>query len=163
MRTCHQLADGTEVFPVLKVLRATRYVRAKYLLETPWDIVVMDSEARHLRRKLITLQHGDEVMVDLEHVVKFEDRDCLILDDGRLVQIIASDEDLMEVTARDSVHLSQLAWHIGNRHLAAQIEVARIVVRQDHVIKTMLEKLGAHVRLVRETFTPEHGAYSHGH
>ena len=143
--------------------RATRFVRAQYLLETPWDIIVMDAEARHLRRKLITLQHGDEVMVDLEKTTKFEDRDCLILDDGRLVQIIASDEELLEITARDPTHLTQLGWHIGNRHLAAQIEETRILIRNDHVIAKMLEQLGAQVKTVRETFTPEHGAYGHEH
>ena len=144
-------------------LRATRFVRAQFLLETPWEIVVMDSDERHLRRKLIILQHGDEVMVDLEQTVKFEDRDCLILDDGRLVQIIASDEELMEVRARDAAHLTLLAWHIGNRHLPAQIEANRILIRRDHVIRTMLEKLGAETSDVREAFSPEHGAYAHGH
>jgi urease accessory protein len=144
-------------------LRATSFVRAQYLLETPWEIVVMDASQRHLRRKLITLQHGDEVLVDLEKTTKFEDRDCLILEDGRLVQIIASDEELLEITAQDSTHLTQLAWHIGNRHLEAQIEATRILIRRDHVIAAMLKQLGATVIDVRETFTPEHGAYSHGH
>jgi urease accessory protein len=144
-------------------LRATSFVRAQYLLETPWEIIVMDSTERHLRRKLITLPHGDEVLVDLEKPIKFADRDCLILEDGRLVQIIASDEVLLQITARDAVHLTQLAWHIGNRHLEAQIEETRILIRQDHVIAKMLEQLGAKVTTVRETFTPEHGAYSHGH
>ena len=86
-------------------------------------------------------------MVDLEHTVKFEDRDCLILEDGRLVQIIASDEELMQVRARDAAHLTLLAWHIGNRHLPAQIETTRILIRRDHVIKSMLEKLGAETSL----------------
>jgi urease accessory protein len=144
-------------------LRATSFVRAQYLLETPWEKIVMHSTARHLRRKLITLDQGVEIMVDLEKTVKFEDRDCLILEDGRLIQIIASDEELLQIIARDSVHLTQLAWHIGNRHLEAQIEEGRILIRQDHVIAKMLEQLGATVTLVRETFTPEHGAYSHGH
>jgi urease accessory protein len=144
-------------------LRATSVVRAQYLLETPWEIVVMDSSERHIRRKLITLEHGDEVLVDLEKTVKLEDRDCLLLEDGRLVQIIASDEELMEVKARDAAHLTQLAWHIGNRHLEAQIEATRILIRRDHVIAKMLEQQGATITMVRETFTPEHGAYAHGH
>lgn len=144
-------------------LRATSFVRAQYLMETPWKLAELDSTARHLRRKLIKLQQGEEILVDLEKPVKFEDRDCLILEDGRLVQIIASDEELMEVKARNASHLAQLAWHIGNRHLEAQIEALRILVRKDHVIAKMLEQLGAEVKDVRETFTPEHGAYAHGH
>jgi urease accessory protein len=143
-------------------LRATSIVRAQYLLETPWEIVVMDSSTRHIRRKLITLQHGDEVLVDLEKTVNLEDRDCLMLEDGRLVQIIASDEELMEIKARDATHLSQLAWHIGNRHLEAQIEATRILIRKDHVIAKMLEQLGAKITIAHEAFTPEHGAYAHG-
>jgi urease accessory protein len=144
-------------------LRATSFVRAQYLLETPWQTVRLDSTARHLRRKLITLPDGDEIMVDLEKPVKLADRDCLILEDGRLVQIIATDEELLEITAQNPTHLTQLAWHIGNRHLEAQIESLRILIRNDHVIANMLVQLGAKVTTVRETFTPEHGAYAHGH
>jgi urease accessory protein len=148
----------------LTTLRATSYVRANFLTETPWDLIVLDSTERHLRRKLITLQHGDDVMVDLDKTVKLEDRDCLILDNGRLVQVIAADEDLLEVTGRNAEHLVQLAWHIGNRHLEAQIEATRILIRRDHVIAHMLEHQGAKVTEVREAFSPENGAYhSHAH
>ena len=91
------------------------------------------------------------------------DRDCLVLEDGRLAEIIAADEDLLEVKARDAVHLVQLAWHIGNRHLEAQIEEQRILIRPDHVIAKMLQQLGAKVSAVREPFSPEPGAYSHAH
>jgi urease accessory protein len=148
-------------------LRATSIVRANFLTEMPWDILVLDSTERHLRRKLITLQHGDDVMVDLDKTTKLEDRDCLVLENGRLVQIIAAEEDLLEITARSAEHLTQLAWHIGNRHLEAQIETSRILIRRDHVIAHMLEHQGANVRDVREAFSPENGAYhdhgSHSH
>jgi urease accessory protein len=143
-------------------LRANQFVRARFLAERPWDTVVMDSIDRHLRRKIIVLDTGFEVMVDLEKAVKFENRDCLVLEDGRLLQIIADEEDLLEVTARDAEHLVQLAWHIGNRHLDAQIEATRILIRRDHVIAHMLKHQGAKVREVRECFSPEHGAY-HDH
>jgi urease accessory protein len=144
-------------------LRATSFVRAQFLLETPWEIVVMDAGERHLRRKLITLQHGDEVLVDLPQTTQFEDRDCLRLEDGRLVQIIASDEELTEIVARDAAHLTLLAWHIGNRHLEAQIEEHRILIRRDAVIASMLNGLGATLKDVREPFAPERGAYAHAH
>jgi urease accessory protein len=145
------------------MLRATSIVRAQYLLETPWDNVIMDAGERHLRRKLVKLQRGVNVLVDLPQTAKLEDRDCLRLEDGRLIQIIASDEDLMEVTARDTAHLVQLAWHIGNRHLEMQIDSQRVLIRSDHVIAQMLNQLGATVRNVREPFSPERGAYSHAH
>jgi urease accessory protein len=145
------------------MLRVRSVMRAQEVTQLPWDIVVLDAQARHLRRKLITLQHGDEVMVDLAHTMKLANRDCLVLEDGRLVEVIAADEDLLEVRARDATHLVQLAWHIGNRHLEAQIEAHRLLIRPDHVIASMLRQLGATVTPTREPFSPEHGAYAHSH
>ena len=52
------------------------------------------------------------------------------------------------------VHLAELAWHIGNRHLAAAIEPDRILILRDHVIKAMLEGLGATVADTVEPFEP---------
>ena len=145
-------------------LRATSFRRAEPLGDTPFDIVVLNAEARHLRRKLITLQHGDEVLVDFERAVKLEHGDRLVLEDGREAEVIAAEEDLLEVRGRDAAHLIRLAWHIGNRHLAAQIEDTRILIRRDRIIALMLQNLGAEVAEVRELFEPEHGAYhSHGH
>ena len=91
----------------------------------------------------------------------------LVLEDGRHAEIVAADEELLDVRGRDAVHLAGLAWHIGNRHLAAAIEAERILILRDHVIKAMLEGLGAAVTEVVEPFNPLGGAYSgeggHGH
>ena len=144
-------------------LRVTSFRRTEPLGDTPFDIVVLDADERHMRRKRITLSHGDEIMVDFEKPVKLEHGDRLVLEDGRVAEVIAAEEALMEVRARDAGHLAQLAWHIGNRHLAAQIENNRILIRRDPVIGSMLANLGATVSDVTEPFTPQHGAYhSHG-
>ena len=143
-------------------LRATSFRRAAPLGETPFEIVVLDAEERHIRRKLITLQHGDEVMVDFVKPAKLEHGDCLVLEDGRLVEVIAAEEELLEVRGESAEHLLRLAWHIGNRHLAAQIEGDRILIRRDRIIAEMLTHQGATVREVSELFQPEHGAY-HAH
>jgi urease accessory protein len=131
-----------------------------------WDIVVLAHDERHLRRKVLKLQHGDEVLVDLETAVLLEHGDALQLSNGKLVEVIAAEEELLEVLPQSPRHLSELCWHIGNRHLAAQIEEGRVLVLNDHVIKAMLEGLGAHVHFVSEPFHPTRGAYSghsHGH
>ena len=145
-------------------LKATSFRRAQSLGGKPFDIVVLDADQRHVRRKLLTLQHGDEVLVDLDKAVKLEHGDHLVLEDGRVAEVIAAEEDLMEVRGRDAEHLVQLAWHIGNRHLPAQIEAARVLIRRDAVIARMLEGLGAVITDVAEPFHPEHGAYhTHDH
>jgi urease accessory protein len=141
------------------MLRATRHAHVNLATEKPWRVVELDSAARHLRRKLLVLPEGDEVLVDFERPVQLRNGDCLVLEDGRLIEVIAAEEDVMEVKADN---LAVIAWHVGNRHLEAQIEAGRILIRPDHVIAAMLQGLGATVKQVREPFAPEHGAY-HGH
>ena len=149
------------------MLTASKILRHGDWSGTAWDVVVLAHDERHLRRKVLRLEHGDEVLIDLEAAVSLGHGDVLVLDNGKLVEVIAGEEALLEVFARNAVHLAELCWHIGNRHLAAQIEETRVLVLKDHVIKTMLEGLGAHVHFVSEPFHPARGAYSghggHGH
>ena len=144
--------------------KATSFLRAAAATGAIAESVVLDSAERHLRRKLIAPQGGAPVLVDFPMAVRLEHGDCLVLDTGGLVRIVAAEEKLTEVRANDATHLATLAWHIGNRHLEAQIEPGRILIRHDHVIAGMLEQLGARVADVREKFSPQHGAYrSHVH
>ena len=130
---------------------------------TPFDTVTLEHSERRLRRKLLRLSQGEEVMVDFPQTVTLEHGSALELDDGRIAGIIAAQELLYEIRARDTAHLVRLAWHIGNRHTSAQLEQSRILIKRDHVLKTMLEGLGASVSNVTEPFNAEHGAYhSHG-
>ena len=144
------------------MLRAVSILPPDHGKGIPFDLIVMAHDERRLRRRLLVLQHGDEVMVDFPQTVTLADRSVLLLDDGRLVEIIAAEELLYDVRGRDTAHLVRLAWHIGNRHTSAQLEQGRILIKRDHVIKTMLEGLGATVANVSEPFYAEHGAY-HSH
>src|SRR4051812_49013897 len=147
------------------MMRASKRVRAAELAvdrQVPFDVAVLTQDERHLRRKVITLVHGDRLLVDFAEPLVLEDRDVLVLDDGRHVGIVAAEEELLEIRGRDPVHLAGLAWHIGNRHLAAAVEAGRILILRDHVISAMLEGLGAEVSEVVEPFNPLGGAYSGG-
>jgi urease accessory protein len=131
---------------------------------TAFDKVTLPHDERHLRRKVLSLAGGGKLLVDLPEPVMLAAGDRLVLDDGRQVEIGAEPEELLEARARDAVHLAELAWHIGNRHLAAQIEAGRLLILRDHVIEDMLKGLDAAVRHVVEPFQPVRGAYSgHGH
>ena len=143
-------------------LRATSFRRAEPLVDEPFGIVVLDADERHIRRKRIMLANGEDILVDFEKPVHLEQGDLLVLEDGRVAEVVAAPEELMEVCADDAQHLVTLAWHIGNRHLPAQIDGARILLRRDRIIRVMLEQLGAKVSDVTEPFTPAHGAY-HAH
>jgi urease accessory protein len=128
----------------------------------PSGRAILAHDERHLRRRAIELADGSKVLVDLPEPVALNDGDRLVLEDGGHIEIIAAPEEVYDIRARDGVHLAELAWHIGNRHLAASIEAGRILILRDHVIKAMLEGLGATVTDVSEPFKPVRGAYS-GH
>ncbi|WP_027040035.1 urease accessory protein UreE [Mesorhizobium ciceri] len=128
----------------------------------PSGRAILAHDERHLRRRAIELADGSKVLVDLPEPVALNDGDRLVLEDGGHVEIVAAPEEVYDIRARDGVHLAELAWHIGNRHLAASIEAGRILILRDHVIKAMLEGLGATVADVSEPFKPVRGAYS-GH
>jgi urease accessory protein len=129
----------------------------------PFGTLTLDSSDRHLRRKLVATDQGVQVMVDLPEPTLLAHGDALVLEDGRAIRIVAAMEELYQVKA-GAVPLRHLAWHIGNRHLAAQVDEDRILIRRDHVIRDMLEGLGASVEEIVEHFQPVHGAYhAHGH
>ncbi|WP_298558645.1 urease accessory protein UreE [uncultured Aliiroseovarius sp.] len=122
------------------------------------DHVTLDYDARFLRRKVLTSNGGIQFLVDLDQTASLNRGDAFQLDDGRLIEVVPASEALMEATG----DLTRLAWHIGNRHTPCQIEDDRLLIQHDHVLRDMLEQLGATLRDVVEPFTPEGGAYGHG-
>ena len=128
------------------------------------DVITLDHHSRRRRRCLLTTDSGREVMLDLAHVAHIVDGDALELADGRgHVAVRAAPEDLLEIRAADQSRLARIAWHLGNRHTAAEITSEAIYIPADHVLEEMLVGLGAQVRRVRRPFEPESGAYSGHH
>ncbi|MBN8997517.1 MAG: urease accessory protein UreE [Rhizobiales bacterium] len=141
-------------------------IRAVRLAEAgagkPVDTVVLDHDSRHRRRVAMKGEDGLEFLLDLPEARALRDGDLLALEDGQLVEVKAAFEPLTRVIARDAAHLVRIAWHLGNRHLPAQLGDAFIFIRRDHVIEDMLRGLGATVLHVRAPFEPEGGAYAQG-
>jgi urease accessory protein len=127
------------------------------------DRVVLDYDARHRRRITMTTAGGLEFLLDLERTQRLRDGDHLVLDDGRLIRVVAAPEPLAEVRCADLRHLVRVAWHLGNRHLPTMLDGDRLVVRRDHVIEDMVRGLGAEVAHIDGPFNPEGGAYAGGH
>ncbi|MEM6711758.1 MAG: urease accessory protein UreE [Pseudomonadota bacterium] len=129
----------------------------------PADTITLDETDRHRRRMKMTSDSGIAFLLDLPEARLLKHGEGLMLSDGRVIEVKAEPEALYEVTARDTQHLVQLAWQIGNRHLAADITETRIRIRADRVIKDMLEGLGAQVQEIEAVFDPEGGAYGGAH
>lgn len=123
------------------------------------DAVTLDFDDRHRRRRRYTGEGGLAFLLDLPEAAVLYDGDGLALEDGGVVAVRAAPEPLVEVTSGDPAHFARLAWHLGNRHLPAEIGAGRILIRDDHVITAMLRGLGATLRQVQAPFNPEGGAY----
>ena len=81
------------------MIRATQ-VRAHYRwTQAPADTVVLGFDDRHRRRMAMTGTRGLEFLLDLENATVLRGGDALVLDDGRLIEVVAAPEALAEIGA----------------------------------------------------------------
>jgi urease accessory protein len=144
------------------MIRATQISPQHRWTQPPADTIVLDFDDRHRRRMAMTGTRGLEFLLDLENAVALRGGDALVLDDGRLIEVVAAPEPLLEIRVADPHHLVRVAWHLGNRHLPTQIVGKGLRIRRDHVIEAMVKGLGARVIEIEAPFDPEGGAYAGG-
>ena len=124
------------------------------------DSVVLDYDDRHRRRVAMRGTRGLAFLLDLPTATSLRGGDALMLEDGRLVEVVAAPEPLLEIRCADPLHLARLAWHLGNRHVPTQLLGKGLRVRRDHVIAEMVVQLGGRVVEIEAPFDPEGGAYA---
>src|SRR5215471_6067582 len=104
-------------------MRATEILPAgTWAPETAIDRVRLTFDERNRRRLRYVALGGTEFVLDLPRAAVMHDGDGLKLENGRVIAVEAAPEAVVEVTAPDRQTLVRLAWHIGNRHLPAQLE-----------------------------------------
>ena len=148
------------------MIRAHTVLPAGTWSTPPVDTILIDFDRRHRRRVQLTTEAGANLLLDLPQAHRHRDGDGLQLDDGRVVQVRARPEPLLDIHAHDDAGLVRIAWHLGNRHLPVQMLGSHIRIRADHVIADMVRGLGGHVHELEAPFDPEAGAYaptSHHH
>ena len=144
------------------MIRATQVFPQVRWTEAAADTVVLGFDDRHRRRMAMTGTRGLEFLLDLQEAVALRGGDALVLEDGRLIEVVAAPEPLVEIRGTDPHHLVRVAWHLGNRHLPTQIVGKGLRIRRDHVIEDMVRGLGARVIVIEAPFDPEGGAYAGG-
>ncbi len=145
------------------MIRATKVLGQHRWTQAAADTVVLDFDDRHRRRMAMTGTRGFEFLLDLENAVALRGGDALVLEDGRLIEVVAAPEPLVEIRGSDPQHLVRVAWHLGNRHLPTQITAKGLRIRRDHVIEAMVKGLGARLIEIEAPFDPEGGAYAESH
>lgn len=127
-------------------------------VHAPTDTIRLDYDARLVRRKRLVTEGGMAVHLDLAELTDLSHHAGLRLDDGTEIALEAAPEPVLVIRG----DLPRLAWHIGNRHTPCQVQDDALVIRDDHVLRNMLEGLGAQITPETRPFHPEGGAYGHG-
>ena len=123
--------------------------------------LILPFELRQKSRLLGKLDTGEEVGVVLDRGVFMRGGDCLLASDGRVIEVVAANEQVSVVTAVDSRHLARAAYHLGNRHVSLQVGDGWLRYLHDHVLDDMVRGLGYTITIDNLPFEPEAGAYSH--
>jgi urease accessory protein len=153
------------------MLRATAVVRkAAVKPERVADTAWLDHEARQGRHAALKAHGGLEFRLDLDKAAVLNDGDAVKLEDGRLVQVKAAPQKLLEIHAENPLRLVRLAWHLGERHVAAELQADVIYVEDDPNVAELARGQGCRVGAITRPFQPErseeacaHDHHGHGH
>ena len=126
------------------------------------DEITLDSLDRNRRRIALITKNKVAFLLDQKKTIFLNNGALLVLSNEYKVKVKAKLEEVLKVETNTKQNLSVLAWHIGNRHIPAEIHNNYILIKRDAVISKMLKLLGAKVLKKKLSFTPEPGAY-HNH
>jgi urease accessory protein len=127
------------------------------------DYIELPFLLRQKSRLRVTTQSGTEAGLFLDRGIILRGGDLVQSVDGLVVQIIAAQEPVYDVTASTPQGLMCAAYHLGNRHVPLQVGDGWLRLEQDHVLKAMLLGLGMVIAEKNAPFEPEAGAYGGGH
>jgi len=129
--------------------------------------LVLPYDLREKSRLRANLTSGQEVGVFTVRGTVLRHGDLITGQDAdgqtAVIKILAADEATYRVECATPLALLRCAFHLGNRHTQAQVGDGFLRIRQDAVLKEMLEGLGATVTEQLAAFEPESGAYGGGH
>jgi urease accessory protein len=132
-----------------------------------WRLPLQAHERSQLRGRRVC-QDGQVVVLQLPRQEPLRPGEWLLPAPGGgqtvAVEVVAAEEDLLEIRAATGLALLQAAYHLGNRHVAMEVHADRLLLLDDSVLADLLVRRGLALRRLRAPFRPEPGAYeSHAH
>jgi urease accessory protein len=156
------------------MLRATTIVRKpavkpERVIDTAW----LDHNAREGQEVAVKSHGGLEFTLSLNQAA-LSDGDAVKLEDGRLIEVRAAPQPLIEIRAESPLRLLRFAWHLGQRHALAEFKPEAIYLEDDPTLGELARGQGCRVTQVLRPFHPEraddhlcdhhdHGSHHHDH
>lgn len=121
-------------------------------------------EQRVKARQKIILSNGDDAGLYIQRGSVLRDGDLIQAKSGEIICIRAANESVSTVIFSDPLSMAKASYHLGNRHVALQINALMLRYQHDHVLDEMLHGMGIKTQHEMAPFEPEAGAYGdHGH
>lgn len=144
-----------EIKSKLKIKKKAYDVKVGGALKLPFE----SRQKSRLRTQLVS---GEEVGLMLPRGEILRGGDLVTASDGRVIEVVSQEEELLHIEAKTPQDLAKVAYHLGNRHVPVQVGESFLRIAHDHVLEEMVKKLGAAVSHVEAPFEPEAGAYAGG-
>ncbi len=128
------------------------------------DTIVLDHRQRSERNIPLTGVRGTSFEIALPASVSLRGGDALVLDDGRLIEIVAAPEEIAEARlpaelASDARLFARLAYHVGKAGLAVEIQARRIRFSRNDALEHVLRTMGARIVHIEAPLEPDTGAF----
>jgi urease accessory protein len=134
------------------------------------DTVLLKYEDRIKQQGFVFGGKGTCVEFDFPAPPLLRTDDLLLLDDGRLIEVVAEVEPVLEVREKDFAKGARLVLALGNRHVPVQILANRLRVPEAPDVALLLKERGFKPQTVTAPFEPDDGdtpahehAHHHGH
>lgn len=124
--------------------------------------VTLSFDQRVKSRLKVELDNGEAAGLLLPRGCILKHGDRIVAESGEVVAVRAADETVSTVYVTDPVLMARACYHLGNRHVALQIDAGFVRYQHDHVLDEMVEGLGLSVICEQAPFEPEAGAYHGG-
>jgi urease accessory protein len=128
------------------------------------DTLLLKFEDRRRQQGFAFGGKGTCVEFDFPAPPRLRTDDLLVLDDGRLVEVVADAEPVLEVRATDFAAIARLILALDNRHLSVQVLANRVRVLRTAQTEALVAAHGIEPALVLAPFEPdEETAHDQGH
>jgi urease accessory protein len=124
----------------------------------------LDWDVRQKSRFDTTDSQGRALGVFLPRGSVVRGGDVLVAEDGSLIQVRAAPQPVLVVRACAEhgapFDLVRAAYHLGNRHVALELQPDHLKLEPDHVLADLLRQMHLIVSEANTAFEPEGGAYA---